>query len=49
VPYVVEVDHLGEARAVQPADRDYQPTDPPDRLVPLRFIEHVRSSRSIRC
>src|ERR1700712_718680 len=27
-PYVVEVDRLGEARAVAPADRDYRPTDP---------------------
>jgi type IV secretion system protein TrbF len=28
VPYVVEVDRLGEARAVQPADVAYRPTDP---------------------
>src|ERR1700749_4483102 len=28
VPYVVEVDALGEARAVVPAAADYRPTDP---------------------
>jgi len=43
VPYVVEVDKLGEARAVQPADRDYQPTDSQVAWFLSRFIEHVRS------
>src|SRR3546814_3139925 len=28
VPWVVEVDRLGEAQAVAPANADYQPTDP---------------------
>ncbi|MFX7784525.1 VirB8/TrbF family protein, partial [Acinetobacter baumannii] len=28
VPYVVEVDRLGAAQAVVPADAAYQPTDP---------------------
>src|SRR5690606_38458595 len=27
-PWVVEVDNLGEARAVTPADAEYRPTDP---------------------
>ncbi|WP_179506225.1 MULTISPECIES: conjugal transfer protein TrbF [unclassified Sphingomonas] len=43
VPYVVEVDKLGEARAVQPADKDYQPTDSQVAWFLSRFIEHVRS------
>lgn len=28
IPYVVEVDRLGEARSVVPAEADYDPTDP---------------------
>jgi type IV secretion system protein VirB5 len=43
VPYVVEVDRLGEARAVQPADRDYQPDDAQVAWHLARFIEHVRT------
>jgi len=43
VPYVVEVDQLGEARAVQPADKDYRPTDSQVAWFLSRFIEHVRS------
>ncbi|HEX3423916.1 MAG TPA: conjugal transfer protein TrbF [Sphingomicrobium sp.] len=43
VPYVVAVDHLGEARAVAPADRDYQPTDPQIAWFLARFITDVRS------
>lgn len=43
VPYVVEVDHLGEARAVQPADKDYHPTDPQIAWFLSRFIDDVRS------
>ena len=27
-PWVVELDRLGEAKAVMPADQNYQPTDP---------------------
>ena len=43
VPYVVEVDKLGEARAVAPAERDYQPTDPQIAWFLARFITDVRS------
>jgi type IV secretion system protein VirB5 len=42
-PYVVEVDQLGQARAVQPADRSYQPTDPQIAWHLARFITAVRS------
>lgn len=42
-PYVVEVDRLGEARAVAPADRDYRPTDPQIAWHLGRFIMNVRS------
>lgn len=43
IPYVVEVDRLGQARAVVPADRDYQPTDPQIAWHLARFISDVRS------
>ena len=43
VPYVVAVDRLGEAQAVAPADRDYQPTDPQVAWFLGRFIGNVRS------
>ncbi|ABF54313.1 conjugal transfer protein TrbF [Sphingopyxis alaskensis] len=42
-PWVVEVDKLGEARTVAPADVDYRPTDPQIAFHLARFIEHVRS------
>ncbi|MES2137377.1 MAG: conjugal transfer protein TrbF [Pseudomonadota bacterium] len=42
-PYVVEVDRLGEARAVAPADRDYRPTDPQMAWHLGRFVTNVRS------
>jgi len=42
-PYVVEVDKLGEARAVAPADNSYQPTDPQIAWHLGRFIVNVRS------
>lgn len=42
-PWVVEVDKLGEARAVAPAGADYAPTDPQVAFHLARFIEHVRS------
>ena len=42
-PWVVEVDKLGAARAVAPADGDYRPTDPQIAFHLARFIEHVRS------
>lgn len=42
-PYVVEVDRLGEARAVQPADLADHPTDPQLAWHLARFITNVRS------
>src|SRR3546814_15578557 len=42
-PWVVEVDKLGEARAVAPADVDYQPSDPQIAFHLARFIELIRS------
>jgi type IV secretion system protein TrbF len=43
VPWVVQVDRLGEAQAVAPADSDYSPTDPQIAFHMARFIEQVRS------
>lgn len=43
VPYVVEVDRLGEARAVAPVAADYRPTDPQIAWHLGRFIANVRS------
>ncbi len=43
VPYVVEVDRLGEARAVAPAAADYRPTDPQIAWHLGRFVSNVRS------
>jgi len=43
VPYVVEVDRLGEARAVSPAEAAYHPTDPQIAWHLARFIADVRS------
>ncbi|HEV8408339.1 MAG TPA: conjugal transfer protein TrbF [Sphingomicrobium sp.] len=43
VPYVVAVDHLGDARALAPAERDYQPTDPQIAWFLAKFIADVRS------
>ena len=42
-PYVVEVDQLGEARAVQPAEVAYSPTDPQVAWHLARFVRSVRS------
>jgi type IV secretion system protein VirB5 len=42
-PYVVEVDHLGEARAVTAAQADYQPTDPEIAWYLSHFIADVRT------
>jgi len=42
VPYVVEVDALGEARAVSPAASDYRPTDPQIAWHLARFIANIR-------
>ena len=43
VPWVVEVDGTGEARAVEPATADYRPTDPQIAYHLARFVEQVRS------
>lgn len=43
VPYVVEVDRLGEARAVTPAATDYRPTDPQIAWHLAKFLGNVRS------
>jgi len=43
VPWVVEVDKLGEARVVAPADADYTPGDLQIAFHLARFIEHVRA------
>lgn len=42
-PYVVEVDRLGEARAVQAADVDYRPTDSQVAWHLSHFITNIRS------
>jgi len=42
-PYVVEVDKLGEARAVTAATADYRPTDAQVAWYLGRFISNVRS------
>jgi type IV secretion system protein VirB5 len=43
VPYVVEVDKLGEARAVSEAEKNFQPTDPQIAWHLAEFISDVRS------
>ena len=43
VPWVVEVDALGQAQAVAPAETGYSPTDPQIAFHLARFIEQVRS------
>ena len=43
VPWVVEMDGKGEARAVEPAVADYRPTDPQIAFHLARFVEQVRS------
>ncbi len=42
VPWVVQVDRVGQAQAVAPADAAYQPTDPQVAFHLARFIEEVR-------
>lgn len=42
-PWVVQVDKLGEAQAVAPADAAYRPSDPQIAFHLARFIENVRS------
>jgi len=43
VPWVVQVDKLGEAQAVAPATADYQPNDAQIAWYLARFVEEVRS------
>jgi type IV secretion system protein VirB5 len=43
VPYVVEVDKLGEARAVSEAEKNFQPTDPQIAWHLAEFISNIRS------
>ena len=43
VPWVVEVDHLGQAQTIAAATADYRPTDPQVAWHLARFIEQVRS------
>jgi type IV secretory pathway TrbF-like protein len=43
VPWVVQVDKLGEAQVVASAVADYRPTDPQIAWHLARFIEQVRS------
>jgi len=42
-PWVVQIDRLGQAQAVEPAVADYRPTDPQIAWHLARFIENVRS------
>jgi len=42
VPWVVQVDKLGEAQAVAPATADYRPSDPQIAFHLARFVEQVR-------
>ncbi len=42
-PWVVQIDRLGQAQAVAPADADYQPSDAQIAWHLARFIEEVRS------
>lgn len=43
VPWVVEVDKLGQAEAVAPAVADYRPTDPQIKWYLWHFIKWVRT------
>ncbi len=43
VPWVVQVDKLGQAQAVSPAETGYRPTDPQIAWTLARFVEQVRS------
>ncbi|MBA8910239.1 conjugal transfer protein TrbF [Aminobacter ciceronei] len=43
VPWVVQVDRLGQTQAIAPAVADYQPTDPQVAWHLARFVEQVRS------
>ncbi|NTJ06917.1 conjugal transfer protein TrbF [Rhizobium lusitanum] len=43
VPWVVQVDKLGQTQAIAPATADYQPNDAQIAFYLARFIEQVRS------
>ena len=43
VPWVVQVDNLGQAQSVAAATADYRPTDPQVAWHLARFVEQVRS------
>ena len=43
VPWVVQVDKLGDAQAIAPAIADYRPSDPEIAWHLARFIENVRA------
>ena len=43
VPWVVQVDKLGQAQTIAPATADFRPTDPQIAWHLARFIEQVRS------
>ena len=43
VPWVVQVDSIGQAQAVAPAEADYRPTDPQIAFHLARFVTGVRS------
>jgi type IV secretion system protein TrbF len=43
VPWVVQVDRLGQAQAVTPAIAEFRPTDPQIAFHLARFIEQVRA------
>lgn len=43
IPWVVEVDKLGDARVVAPAEAGFTPSDPQIAFHLARFIEHVRA------
>ncbi|MGO9132969.1 MAG: conjugal transfer protein TrbF [Methylovirgula sp.] len=43
VPWIVEVDKLGDAQAIAPATADYQPSDPQIAWYLAHFIQDVRS------
>ena len=43
VPWVVEVDKLGAARSVAPADAGFDPSDPQIAFHLARFVEHIRA------
>ena len=43
VPWVVQVDNLGQAQTIAPATADFRPTDPQIAWHLARFIEQVRS------